>query len=35
MPPKALKPILFRIESTAQFLELVDAEQDFRVLNGK
>ena len=26
MPPKALKQILFKIESTAQFLEKIDPE---------
>ena len=26
MPPKALKQILFKIESTANFLEKIDAE---------
>ena len=35
MPPKALKPILFKIENTNQFLEVVDPEATPRVLNGK
>ena len=33
MPPKALKQILFTIESTAQFLEIVDKEN--KRLNSK
>ena len=35
MPPKALKPILFKIESTQQFLDLVDPEAETRILHGK